>query len=57
MKGFIKSYQQKFHGLKMIMTGGDAARFAKRLKLPIFAAPHLVNIGLKEILKFHDSKE
>ena len=56
-KGFIKSYQQKFHGLKMIMTGGDAARFAKRLKLPIFAAPHLVNIGLKEILKFHDSKE
>lgn len=57
ISGFIKMYKKRYKSLKLVMTGGDAPRFVRKLNLPIFAAPDLVNIGLKEILKFHDSKE
>ncbi|HNP97945.1 MAG TPA: pantothenate kinase, partial [Bacteroidia bacterium] len=57
ISGFISLYRKKAKNLKLIMTGGDSSRFVRKLNLPIFAAPDLVNIGLKEILKFHDSKE
>jgi hypothetical protein len=33
------------------MTGGDTSRLAKHLKNNIFAAPHLIHLGLYEILK------
>ena len=55
--GFIQLYRKQYKSLKLVITGGDASRFVRTLNLPIFAAPDLVNIGLKEILKFHDAKE
>ena len=56
--GFISLYRKKaLKNLKLIMTGGDSSVLSGKLNLPIFAAFRFSNIGLKEILKFHDSKE
>jgi type III pantothenate kinase len=51
MEGFITAYKKQYKNLKVVMTGGDALRLAKPLKSNIFAAPHLIHIGLYEILK------
>ena len=51
MDGFINDYKKKFHDVQVILTGGDAALFAERLKNSIFAAPELTLFGLNEILK------
>jgi len=50
MKGFIQQYKKEYKSLKVVLSGGDAARFAGQLKIPIFAASDLVLIGLHEIL-------
>lgn len=57
MEGRIQQYQKKYKNLKIVMTGGDAPRFAGQLNLPIFAAPDLVNSGLNEILNFNLANE
>jgi type III pantothenate kinase len=49
-EGFISSYRQRFPGLKVVISGGDAPYFEKRLKSSIFAAPNIVLKGLNEIL-------
>jgi type III pantothenate kinase len=51
MNGFINQYRKKYKSLKIIITGGDAFRFADKLNLSIFAAADLVNIGLNEIIR------
>jgi type III pantothenate kinase len=51
MQGFISTYEKQYKNLKVVMTGGDGLRLAKPLKNDIFAAPHLIHIGLYEILK------
>jgi type III pantothenate kinase len=51
MDGFINSYKKKYHEVQVILTGGDAPWFAKRLKNSIFASTDLTLIGLNEILK------
>jgi len=56
LDGFISRYRKEFGALKVILTGGDAPRFAGQVKMPIFAAPDLVNIGLNEILNFNARK-
>ena len=56
MNGFISRYKKKYKSLKVILTGGDAFRFAGELKLSIFAAEDLVNIGLNEIIRFNSPK-
>ncbi len=53
MEGFIARYKKSFGSLKIILSGGDAARFEGQLKIPIFAAPDLVCIGLNEIINFN----
>ncbi|MCC7232639.1 MAG: type III pantothenate kinase [Bacteroidia bacterium] len=53
MEGFIRLYRKRYKPLRVVMTGGDALRFAGQLNLPIFAASDLVNIGLHEILKYN----
>jgi type III pantothenate kinase len=50
---FISRYRKKYDNLKIIITGGDAGRFVNDLKLSIFAATDLVNIGLNEIIRFN----
>ncbi len=53
LEGFIARYKKEYGTIKVIMTGGDASRFAEQLKLRIFAAPDLVSIGLNEIINFN----
>jgi type III pantothenate kinase len=56
IKGIISRYKTEYGQLKVILTGGDAHRFAGQLNLSIFAASDLVNIGLNEIIKYNHSK-
>lgn len=53
MEGFISRYKKRYGSIKIILSGGDAGRFEGQLKIPIFAAPDLVCIGLNEILNFN----
>jgi type III pantothenate kinase len=53
IKGIIGLYKKEYKNVKVILTGGDAHRFAGQLNLSIFAASDLVNIGLNEIIKYN----
>lgn len=53
IKGTIIQYQQKFEGLRVILSGGDARFFENKLKAPIFALPELVLSGLNSILIYN----
>ena len=53
MQGFIAAYAKKYSHLKVILTGGDADFFAKRLKSKIFVHPDLIPIGLNKILSYN----
>ncbi len=53
--GIIDRYLKLYPGLCVILTGGDAAFFEKRLKNSIFADPFLVLKGLNIILE-HNAK-
>ena len=52
-EGIIGEYEKRYSGLKVLITGGDAKFFAKKLKSNIFAVPNLVLKGLNEILNFN----
>lgn len=52
--GMIDVYKADFKDLKIILSGGDALYFEKRLKNNIFAAPNLVLEGLHNILKYNE---
>lgn len=54
MKGIIHRYCEVFDQSDIIMTGGDHSKFADQLKSPIFVAPNLTLLGLKEILDYND---
>jgi len=53
LEGIIKRYIKLHKTLVVIVTGGDAPRFEGELKLSIFAAADLVNIGLNEIIRYN----
>lgn len=53
LNGIIAQYQQKFEGLKVILSGGDARFFENKLKGFIFAVPELVLSGLNSILIYN----
>ena len=53
INGMIAAYVEKFGRIKVIITGGDAKFFAKRMKRKIFVSPNLVLIGLHKILNFN----
>ena len=57
MEGYAMMYSKKYKNLKIILTGGDASRFARHLNFPIFAAPQLTAIGLNDILQHHLTKK
>ncbi len=50
INGIINRYQHDYGQIDVILTGGDHHKFADKLKSPIFVAPNLTLIGLKEIL-------
>lgn len=51
--GLINRYRELYPLLKVILTGGDAIYFDKKLKSNIFAVPNLVLLGLKDILSYN----
>ncbi len=51
--GIIEQYKKHFKPLKIILSGGDANYFDKRLKNSIFAVSNIVLLGLNEILDYN----
>ena len=51
--GIINSYENRYKGLKTILTGGDLEHLQKSIKNTIFAAPNLVLWGLNKILEIN----
>jgi type III pantothenate kinase len=54
--GLLTHYQQRYPGLGVVLTGGDAAFLAARLQNSIFVVPELVLLGLNRILVYHVDK-
>lgn len=50
IEGIIDRYMKKYPTMGVILCGGDAHIFEKKLKQPIFVAPNLVLSGLNRIL-------
>ena len=50
--GYINTLKNKYNGLKIILTGGGAQYFVKKLKKTIFVDPNLVLKGLNIILDY-----
>lgn len=50
MEGIIADYRQRYPGIKVLLTGGDAPFFLNHLKTSIFAAPSITLQGLNAIL-------
>jgi len=57
LNGFAEIYSRRLRSLKIVFTGGDAARFAAVVNFRTFAAPDLVATGLNEILRYNDTNE
>lgn len=53
MSGFINQYQEIYPKCKVLLCGGDAQYFERRLKIPIFVSSSLVLIGLNHILNYY----
>lgn len=53
INGFIERYKALFPDVHVILTGGDANFFEKRLKKPIFTDSFLILKGLNAILKYN----
>ncbi len=54
LNDIVLRYKELFDQTQIIITGGDHARFADKLKSPIFVAPNLTLTGLKVILDHND---
>lgn len=54
MDGIIEYYGEKFSNFNVLLTGGDAAYFARHLKSKIFADPQLIFKGLYAISEYND---
>lgn len=52
--GYIASLKKHYQDLNIIMTGGDAKFFDKKLKNTIFVVLNLIPIGLNRILEYND---
>lgn len=51
IEGYINTLINKYNGLRVILTGGAAEYFVKKLKKTIFVIPNLVLEGLNYILE------
>jgi type III pantothenate kinase len=49
--GTIKKYEEKFHNINVLLTGGDVVYFAHHLKSRIFTDPDLIFKGLYALSK------
>lgn len=57
IEGYIERLSKDYDNFKIILTGGDADFFAKKIKYSIFAEPNLVAIGLNEILNYNHRRK
>jgi type III pantothenate kinase len=55
LDGYISSCLERYPGLRVLLTGGDANFFADQLKNCIFVVPKLVYTGLHRILQHNAS--
>ena len=53
IEGYISRVSKEYRQLQVMLTGGDANSFAKRLKSSIFVVSHLNLIGLNRILDYN----
>lgn len=53
---YIKHFTRLYPEIKIVLTGGDARFFDKKLKNSIFVVPNLVLIGLYRIIKNYAAK-
>lgn len=53
LNGYVHSYKSDYHDLKVVMTGGDAIFFEKKLKYPIFVVQNLSLEGLNRIYLYN----
>ncbi len=53
IEGIITRYQEKYPGIRIILSGGDQKYFDKRLNISSFAVPNIVIHGLYQILDFN----
>jgi type III pantothenate kinase len=51
---YITNLNEKYKDLKVIMTGGDAFFFEKKIKSSIFVEPNIVQLGLNIILNYNE---
>jgi type III pantothenate kinase len=54
VKSIISDYKSQNFDIITVVTGGDCFFFEKELKNSIFANPHLVLVGLNEILDYNE---
>ncbi len=54
IEGYIASFKTEYSEIKVIITGGDANFFDKKLKNTIFVVLNLIPIGLNRILEYND---
>ena len=57
LKGTIDAYKTRYPKIRIILTGGDATFFDKKLKNSIFADPDLLLKGMNFILTQNESKQ
>jgi type III pantothenate kinase len=53
VSGMINRYQEKYPGIKRVLSGGDRSFFENQLKSDIFVVPNIVLLGLNEILLYN----
>lgn len=57
IEGYISKLSSEFADLQVVLTGGDAKTFDRKLKNSIFVVAHLNLIGLNRILDYNAQKE
>ncbi len=53
--GVIKTYEQQFEKIQVVLSGGDSNFLAKRLKSSIFVEPNFLLYGLNYILNYNNN--
>ncbi|MFY0630683.1 MAG: type III pantothenate kinase [Flavobacteriaceae bacterium] len=56
INGVISQYEEKFHDLTIVLTGGDTNFLSKQLKNSIFANQNFLLYGLNKILTFNNQE-
>lgn len=54
--GYIEMLRNKYSEIQIMLTGGDAQYLADHLNTPLTVQPHLILIGLNQILQFNVAK-